>query len=171
MAAQFALPQPTRRDAMVQKIPEGMHSLTPHIVCKGAAGAIEFYKKAFGAIECARIPVPDGSGKLMHAMIKIGDSFLMLVDEFPEMHAYSPSTLKGSPVTLHHYVEDADAAFQRAVAAGAEVRMPLADMFWGDRYGVLQDPYGHMWSIATHLRDVSADEAAAAAASMPHDCQ
>ncbi|UGQ44717.1 VOC family protein [Massilia endophytica] len=153
---------------MVQKIPEGMHSLTPHLVCRGAADAIEFYKKAFNAEECARIPSPDGSGKLIHAMVKIGDSNLMLVDEFPEMGARAPQGF--SPVTIHHYVENADATFERAIAAGATVRMPLDDMFWGDRYGVLVDPFGHMWSIATHIRDVSFEEATAAAASMPAEC-
>ena len=140
----------------VKPIPEGMHTVTPHLVCAGAADAIEFYKKAFDAAELGRLPGPQG--KLMHAAIRIGDSAVMLVDEFPEMGAFGPKSLKGSPVTIHLYVEHVDAAFERAVAAGAKVKMPLADMFWGDRYGVLEDPFGHYWSIATHVRDVSPEE-------------
>lgn len=154
----------------VQPIPEGMRALTPHLVCANAAEAIEFYKKAFGAEELVRMPSPDGSGKLMHAMLRIGDSHLMLVDEFPQWGSVGPLALKGSPVTLHHCVVDVDASFERAVAAGATVRMPVADMFWGDRYGVLQDPFGHLWSLATHIRDVSLDEAMAAAAAMTTPC-
>lgn len=151
----------------VKAIPEGMHALTPHLICAGAAEAIEFYKQAFGAQELGRMPSPDGSGKLMHAMLRIGDSFLMLVDEFPQWGSVGPLALKGSPVTIHHYVEDVDAVFERAVAAGATPRMPVADMFWGDRYGVLTDPFGHLWAIATHVRDVSPDEAMAAMAQQP----
>jgi len=137
-------------------IPQGMHSLSPHIVCAGAAKAIDFYKAAFGAVEQGRMPAPNG--KLMHAAVKIGDSTLMLVDEMLEYGAKSPQTLNGSPVTIHLYVEDADATFARAVAAGAKVTMPLADQFWGDRYGQLEDPFGHKWSIATHLRDMTPEE-------------
>jgi len=140
----------------VKPIPEGMHSITPHLVCEGAAEAIEFYKKAFDAVENGRMPTPDG--KIMHAQIRIGDSPLMLVDAFPDMGAFGPKALKGSPVTIHLYVEDADKTFDQAVAAGATVRMPLADMFWGDRYGQLEDPFGHRWSIATHVRDVTQSE-------------
>lgn len=136
--------------------PSRMHSLTPHLVCAGAADAIEFYKKAFDAVEEARLPGPNG--KLAHAMVRIGDSPLMLVDEFPEMGGFSPKSLKGSPVTIHLMSEDVDAAVEKAVAAGARVRMPVADMFWGDRYGVLEDPFGHLWSIATHVRDVTSEE-------------
>lgn len=154
----------------VQAIPEGMHALTPHLVCAGAARAIEFYKKAFGAVEMGRMPAPGSDGRLMHAMLRIGDSFLMLVDEFPEWGSLGPLALKGSPVTIHHYVDDVDAVFAQAVAAGATVRMPVADMFWGDRYGVLADPFGHLWSIATHVKDVSPEEAMAAAAAMPSPC-
>lgn len=146
----------------VNPVPPGFHALTPHLVCHGAAQAIDFYVKAFAAIELGRLPGPDG--RLMHAMLRIGDSPLMLVDDFPEHGSPSPLALKGSPVTLHHYVENADAAFARAVDAGARVIMPLADMFWGDRYGVLEDPFGHRWSIATHLRDVTAEEMKAAMA-------
>jgi PhnB protein len=141
----------------VNPVPEDMHSVTPHLVCAGAAEAIEFYKKAFGAVEAARLPGP--GGKLMHAMIRIGDSPVMLVDEMPEWGALGPKALNGSPVTIHLYVENADAAFERAVKAGAKVTMPLADQFWGDRYGKLVDPFGHHWSIATHVRDVSMEEA------------
>ncbi|MDD4886416.1 MAG: VOC family protein [Thiomonas sp.] len=146
----------------VQAIPEGMHSLTPHLVCRDAAAAIEFYKKAFGAIELFRLPMPDG--KIMHACVLIGDSQLFLFDEMPAMGAHAPQDLKGSPVTIHLQVEDADAAFARAMRAGATVTMPLADQFWGDRYGQLRDPFGHSWSIATHVRDLSPEQIRAAAA-------
>jgi len=140
----------------VKPVPDGMHSLTPHLVCAEAADAIEFYKKAFKAVETARLPGPDG--KLMHAMVRIGDSALMLVDEHPQCGMLGPKTLKGSPVTIHLYVENVDATVAQAVAAGAKVTMPVADMFWGDRYGVLEDPFGHHWSVATHTRDLSSDE-------------
>ena len=140
----------------VKPIPDDMHSVTPHLICAGAADAIEFYKKAFGAVEAARLPGP--GGKLMHAMIRIGGSAVMLVDEMPEWGALGPKALKGSPVTIHLYVEDADAFFARAVKAGAKVTMPLEDAFWGDRYGKLEDPFGHRWSVATHVRDVSSEE-------------
>jgi PhnB protein len=140
----------------VKPIPEGMHTVTPHLVCAGAADAIEFYKKAFGAIELARMPGPDG--KLMHAMVKIGDSPVMLADEFPEWGSTSPKTLKGTPVTIHLQVPDADAVFKSAVDAGATVKMPMADMFWGDRYGIVIDPSGHSWSIATHIKDMTPEE-------------
>jgi uncharacterized glyoxalase superfamily protein PhnB len=139
------------------KIPQGMHTVTPHLICAGAAKAIEFYKQAFGATEQARLPGPDG--RLMHAAVKIGDSQVMLVDEMPEWGALGPKSLKGSPVTIHLYVDDVDAFVARAVKAGAKVTMPVADQFWGDRYGKLEDPFGHHWSIATHVRDVSMEEA------------
>ena len=138
-------------------IPQGMHSVTPHLICAGAAKAIDFYRQAFGAEEIARLPGPDG--RLMHAAVKIGDSQVMLVDEMPEWGALGPKSLKGSPVTIHLYVEDVDAVVARAVKAGAKVTMPVADQFWGDRYGKLEDPFGHHWSIATHLRDVSMEDA------------
>ena len=141
----------------VKPVPEGMHSVTPHLICAGAAEAIEFYKKAFGAVEEARLPGP--GGKIMHAMIRIGDSTVMLVDEMPEWGALGPKSLKGSPVVIHLFVENADAAFERAVKAGAKVTMPLAEQFWGDRYGKLEDPFGHHWSVATHVREVSMEEA------------
>ena len=134
------------------KIPQGMHSVTPHLICAGAAKAIEFYKQAFGAEEGARLPGPDG--RLMHASVKIGDSQVMLVDEMPEWGALGPKSLKGTPVTIHLYVEDVDAFVERAVKAGAKVTMPVADQFWGDRYGKIADPFGHVWSVATHIEDV-----------------
>lgn len=140
----------------VKAIPEGKRTVTPHIVCAGAAAAIEFYKKAFNASELWRLPAPNG--KLMHACIQIGDSQIMLVDEMPEWNSIGPKALKGTPVTIHLYVEDADALAQQAAAAGATVVMPVAEMFWGDRYGVLEDPFGHRWSVATHVRDVTPEE-------------
>ena len=142
--------------AQVKPIPEGMHTVTPHLVCAGAADAIEFYKKAFDATEAGRLAGPQG--KLMHAMIRIAGSAVMLVDEFPQWNSLGPKALKGSPVTIHLYVEDVDACVERAVAAGAKITMPLEDMFWGDRYCRLEDPFGHRWSVATHLRDVSPEE-------------
>lgn len=143
-------------NSAVKPIPTGMHSLTPHLICDGAAEAIAFYVKAFNAVELSRLPGPNG--KLMHAMLRIGDSTLMLNDEAPDWGMLGPKKLKGSSIALHLYVEDVDAAFARAVAAGAKVTMPLADMFWGDRYGQLEDPFGHRWSMATHKRDVTAEE-------------
>jgi len=146
----------------VKPIPEDMHTVTPHLVCAGASDAIAFYVKAFGAVEAARITRP--GGKLMHAMVRIGDSAVMLVDENPEWKALGPKAIGGTPVTLHLYVEDADAVFARAVAAGAEAKMPVSEMFWGDRYGVLTDPFGHSWSVATHVRDATPEEMQAAMA-------
>lgn len=145
-------------------IPEGMHSVTPHLVCAGAAAAIEFYKKAFGAEERGRLAGPDG--RIMHAMLRIGDSPVMLVDEMPEWHSLGPKALKGSPVTIHLYVADADAFVSRAAQAGAKVTMPVAEQFWGDRYGKLEDPFGHHWSVATHVRDVTPEEMKQAMAKM-----
>jgi PhnB protein len=141
----------------IKPIPSGFHTLTPHLVVKGASKAIEFYKKAFGAEEITRAPGPDGKS-LMHADLKIGDSHVFLVDEFPEMDCRGPQTVGGTPVTIHMYVEDVDAAFSKALAAGAQVKMPLSDMFWGDRYGVLVDPFGHSWSLATHKEDLTPEE-------------
>ena len=143
---------------MVKKIPDGFHSLTPHLTVAGAAEAIEFYKKAFGATEMGRMPAPDGK-RLMHAMLRIGDSPLMLNDEFPEMGGKGgPLKIGGTAVTVHLYVEDCDAVYKRAVAAGATAVMPPVDMFWGDRYGRLTDPFGHSWSIATHQKDMTPAE-------------
>lgn len=149
----------------VQAIPEGMRSVTPHLVCDGAADAIEFYKKAFGATEVTRLPGPDG--RLMHAQIRIGDSAVMLVDEFLPYGITGPKSLKGTPVTIHLYVEDADAFMAHAASAGARITMPAAEMFWGDRYGVLEDPFGHKWSVATHVRDVPPKDWAKAMKQMP----
>lgn len=145
-------------------IPDGMHTLTPHLICAGAADAIEFYKKAFGATELNRLPGPDG--KLMHASVRIGDSVLMLLDEFPQWGSLGPKALKGSPVVLHLYVEDVDAVVAQAVAAGAKLTLPVAEMFWGDRYGQVEDPFGHKWSVATHTRDLSPEEIQAGMAKM-----
>jgi PhnB protein len=142
--------------AAIKATPEGMHTVTPHLICAGAADAIEFYKKAFNAIETSRLPGPDG--RLMHASVLIGDSTVMLTDEMPEHGALGPNSLKGSPVTIHLYVDDVDAFAARAVSAGAKTTMPVTDMFWGDRYGQFEDPFGHRWSIATHVRDVSPAE-------------
>ncbi|WP_233829046.1 VOC family protein [Paraburkholderia sp. ZP32-5] len=140
----------------VKPIPDGMHSLTPYLVCKNASEAIAFYEKAFNAVEQVRLPGPDG--KVMHATLKIGDSMMMLTDEWPEHQMFDANTLKGTPVTIHLYVPDVDASFKQAVDAGATARMPVTDMFWGDRYGQVQDPFGHKWSIATHKRDLSPEE-------------
>jgi PhnB protein len=151
-------------DSNVKPIPDGMHSITPHLVCAGAAQAIEFYARAFGAVEQMRLPGP--GGKLMHASVRIGDSMVMLVDENREWGALGPLSLNGSPVTIHLQVADVDAVFAQAVAAGATVTMPLADMFWGDRYGQLKDPFGHLWSVATHQRDLTPQEIQEAMAKM-----
>ncbi|MBX3650131.1 MAG: VOC family protein [Burkholderiales bacterium] len=141
-------------------LPEGMHGVTPHLVCAGATEALEFYKKAFDAVETVRLPGP--GGKLMHAALIIAGSTVMFTDEMPECGAKSPQTLKGTPVTIHLYVPDADAFYAQAVAAGAKAVMPPADMFWGDRYGVLEDPWGHSWSVATHRHDLTPAEIEAA---------
>jgi PhnB protein len=140
----------------VKPVPDGMHTVTPHLICAGAADAIEFYKKAFNAVEMGRMGGPQG--KLIHALIRIGDSAVMLVDEFPDWGSFGPKSLKGSPVTIHLYAEDVDAMVERAVASGAKITMPLEDTFWGDRYCKLEDPFGHQWSVATHIRDVSPEE-------------
>jgi len=145
----------------IKPIPDEIHSLTPHIVCRDANAAMDFYIEAFGATDCVRLPGPDG--KLMHGMLRIGDSAMMLVDENPDWGLVSPQALNGSPVTVHLSVEDVDATMAQAVAAGASVTLPAADMFWGDRYGKLVDPFGHQWSVATHIRDVSPEEIRAAA--------
>lgn len=137
-------------------IPEGFHSLTPMIVCKGALEAIDFYKRAFGAQELSRLVAPDGS--LLHASIRIGNSILMLTEECPPMGARDPRGLGGSPVTIHLSVADVDAALARATAAGANVIMPVSEMFWGARYGVFTDPYGHSWSVATQVKDLTPAE-------------
>ena len=137
-----------------------MHTVSPHLCVAGAAEAIEFYKKAFGAVEVMRIPGP--GGKLIHGCVKIGDSRVMLVDEFPEWGNKGPEALGGTAVTIHLCVSDVDAVVSSAVAAGATLKMPVADMFWGDRYGIVVDPFGHNWSVATHIRDMSTEEMIAA---------
>jgi PhnB protein len=142
----------------VKAIPEGTHSITPHLVVNGAEAALEFYKKAFGAQVGGVHKTPDG--KVMHAEFKIGDSRLFLADEFPGMGSASPKTLGGSPVVLNLYVEAVDSVFNQAVAAGATVTMPLANQFWGDRYGQLKDPFGHIWALGQHIEDVAPDEMA-----------
>jgi uncharacterized glyoxalase superfamily protein PhnB len=147
----------------VKRVPQGFHTVTPHLVVRGASEAIEFYKKAFGARELHRAPGPDGKS-IMHAEVQIGDSRIFLNDEYPDMGAVSPLALKGSPVTIHLYVEDADRVFQQAVQAGAKVAMPLADQFWGDRYGIVIDPFGHHWSIGSHVKDMTPEEMQKAAA-------
>ena len=140
----------------VKSIPEGYHSVTPHLIINGAADAIEFYKKAFGATELFRFPAPDG--KIEHAEIKIGDSPIMLADEFAEMGYKGPQALGGSPVSLMIYLEDVDAVFNRAVEAGASVKEAVQDKFYGDRTGTLTDPFGHVWHVSTHKEDVSMEE-------------
>lgn len=157
------MPRPATR-----AVPEDMHSITPHLVCAGAVDAIGYYKEAFGATELARLPGP--GGKLMHAMLQIGDSKLMLVDEMPEWGALGPKALEGSPVTIHLYVDDVDAVIEKAVAAGAKVTMPPEDQFWGDRYGRIEDPFGHRWSIATHKFDMTPEEVTEAMGRMSGQC-
>jgi len=140
----------------VKPVPDWLRTVTPHLICAGAAEAIEFYKKAFRAEETSRVSGPEG--KLLHASIRIGDSAVMLVDEFPDWGCLGPKSLKGSPVTIHLAVEDVDTFVEHAVGAGAKITMPIQDMFWGDRYGKIEDPFGHQWSVATHIRDVSPEE-------------
>lgn len=137
-------------------VPEGTHTLTAHLSIRGAAQAIEFYQKAFGAQLLFVHKMPDG--KVMHATLKIGDSRLMLADEFPGMGTPSPRALGGSPVVLNVYVENVDTLWNRAVAAGAKVTMPLANQFWGDRYGQIVDPFGHSWALLSHVEDVPREE-------------
>ena len=144
---------------MPHPIPAGHHALTPHLIIKGASQAIEFYKQAFGAEELSRMPFPTTDGQVRtpgHAALQIGDSTLFLSDEFPEMGGFGPGAT--SPVTIHLYVTDVDASFARAVEAGAKTVMPLADMFWGDRYGKVIDPFGHHWSISEHLEDPTPEQ-------------
>lgn len=142
----------------VKPIPEGFHTVTTFLALKDAKKAIEFYKNAFNAQVIEMHEYDDG--RIMHSVIKIGDSLIMIADEFPEHNCgvTSPQTLNGTSVLLHLYVNDVDSAFAQAVKAGAKVQMPVADMFWGDRYGQLQDPFGHVWSLATHIADLSEEE-------------
>jgi PhnB protein len=154
---------------MTKPIPDGYHSVTPYLIINGAADALEYYKKAFGATELFRMPAPEG--KIGHAEIKIGDSPIMLADEFPEMGYKSPKSLGGSPVSIMIYVDDVDTVFKQAVDAGGKEQRPIKDQFYGDRSGTLEDPFGHVWHVATHKEDISPEEmerrakAASAAAS------
>jgi uncharacterized glyoxalase superfamily protein PhnB len=152
----------TQNRAAAQAAKYGVHAVTPHLVCAGAAEAIDFYTKAFGATEMIRVPGPDG--KLMHACVCINGSSVMLVDENPQWGALGPTALNGTPVTIHLIVDDVDAFVDRAATAGARVVMPVADMFWGDRYGVIADPFGHHWSVATPQRQMTPEELRDAAA-------
>jgi PhnB protein len=152
-------PEDSTMKSGVKAIPAGYHTATPALCIRGAAEAIEFYKKAFGATETARFPGPGGHG-IMHAEIKIGDSPIMLSDEFPGMGNKSPATLGGTCCSVFLYVEDVDAVFQKAVAAGAKAELTPTNMFWGDRFAKVTDPFGHSWSMATHVEDVSIEEMA-----------
>ena len=140
-----------------KRVPDGFHRVTPHLTVRDAPMMIDFYKKAFGAVEKRRAPGPDGKS-IMHAELRIGDSIIFLNDEFPEMGALSPLDAKSTAVTLHLYVEDADKQFQQALSAGAQVVMPLSDQFWGDRYGIVKDPSGHHWSIGSHMEDLTPEQ-------------
>lgn len=144
--------------------PSGLSTLTPHLVCAGAGEAMEFYAQAFGAKQQMRLDAPDGT--LVHGMMRIGNAAFMLAEEMPDYGSLGPKALKGTTVTLHLMVDNADAAIAKAEAAGAKVVMPATDMFWGDRYGQVEDPFGHRWSIAHHVRDVSVDEMKTAMAQM-----
>jgi PhnB protein len=146
----------------VKAIPDGLHTITPHIVVRDAACAAEWYKQAFGAEERSRVPLP--GGKLMSVELWFGDSAVMVADEFPELGIRSPQTVGGTSTVLNVYTEDVDALWKRAVEAGAEVLHPLRDQFWGDRHGQLTDPFGHRWGLAQHLRDVPPEEIVRAAA-------
>jgi len=150
----------------VKPIPDGYHSVTPYLCVRRAAQAIEFYKKAFLATERMRIAQPDG--RVGHAELQVGDSVIMLSDEFPEIGARSPQSLGGSPVSIHLYVEDADAIFSQAVAAGAKIKRPIADQFYGDRLGGVEDPFGHTWWISTHKEHLSPQEIERRAALASH---
>ena len=140
----------------VQPIPKGYHTVTPYLIVQGAGKAIEFYRKAFGATEVFRMEGPEG--KIGHAEIQIGDSRVMLADEYPDMGFMSPTSLGGSAVTLMIYVEDSDAVYQSALAAGAEIVKPIQDQFYGDRSGTVKDPFGHVWNLSTHKEDLSSEE-------------
>lgn len=140
----------------VKPIPEGYHTVTVHLVCRDAATAIDFYRRAFDAEELERMEGP--GGKIAHAEIKIGDSRVMLADEFPEMGAHAPASLGGSPVSMLIYSTDVDAAYKKALGAGATSKQEPTDMFWGDRYCKLEDPFGHQWSVATHIEDLTPEQ-------------
>jgi len=147
---------------MAKPIPDGYPRVTPYLIIDGASAAIDFYRSVLGATERMRMPAPDG--RVGHAELEIGDSLIMLADEFPEMSARSPKTVGGTPMSLHVYVEDADSVFDRAIKAGATALQPVEDKFYGDRSGQFEDPFGHHWSVATHVEDVPPGERAARAA-------
>ena len=155
--------------ASVQPIPEGFHSVTPHLCMKGAADAIEFYKKAFGAKELLRLAGP--AGTIGHAEVKIGDSVIMLADEYPEMDFHGPKSLGGPPVHIYLYVADVDSIVAQASAAGAKTLSPVEDQFYGDRMGTLEDPFGHVWHVATHKEDLSTEELTARSAEMTRSAE
>jgi PhnB protein len=140
----------------VKPIPDGYHAVTPYLAINGGANAIDFYKRAFGATERMRMAQPDG--RIGHAELQIGDSCIMLADEFPDMKFHSPAKYGGTPVTLHVYVDDCDAIVNQAVAAGAKIVHPIKNQFYGDRSGTISDPFGHVWHISTHVEDVSPEE-------------
>jgi uncharacterized glyoxalase superfamily protein PhnB len=154
----------------VKPIPDGYNTVTPTITVHEAAKAIEFYKKAFDAQEIFRFSSPDGK-TIMHAEIKIGNSIVMLNDEFPQMNCCSPQSIGGTGSSIFLYVDDADATFNKAVSAGAKSLMPLMDAFWGDRFGSIEDPFGHVWSIATHKKDMTPDEIKMAQEAFKNTCQ
>src|SRR5436309_14005021 len=145
-------------------IPDGYHSVTPYLIVSGAAQAIDFYQRALGAKERMRLATPDG--KIGHAELEIGDSVIMLADEFPQMGAKSPQTIGGTPVGICVYVQDVDAVYKQAIAAGGKEERPLQNQFYGDRSGTFLDPFGHQWTIATHIEDVSHEEIGRRMASM-----
>jgi PhnB protein len=143
---------------MTKAVPDGFHTITPHMIVADGGAAMDFYQAAFDAKDCGRHFMP-GSNQLMHGLMRIGDSFFMLAGEFPP-HCLSPKNRGGTSVTLSLYVEDVDAVYNRAVKAGCKAVMPVKDQFWGDRYGVLEDPYGHSWSVATHKHDYTPQQMA-----------
>jgi PhnB protein len=151
--------------AKVKPIPDGYHAITPYLSVKGAADAIEFYKRAFGATEVMRMAKPDG--RVGHAELQVGDARVMLADEFPEMDFRSPHSIGGTPVHLHLYVENVDAVVAQALAAGAKLVRPVQDQFYGDRLGTVADPFGHVWHVSTHKEDLSMEELRRRAATQP----
>lgn len=147
----------------IKKIPDGYHAITPSLIVKDGIKAIDYYKKVFDAKDKGTMMTPDGKS-VAHAELEIGDSKIMLSDEFPEMNCLSPASIGGSPISLYLYVEDVDKTFNLAVSEGASVLYPVADQFWGDRHGSIKDPFGHIWSISTHVKDLAEEEIKKAAA-------
>jgi uncharacterized glyoxalase superfamily protein PhnB len=156
--------------ASVKRVPEGHHTISPHLTVRDGARMIDFYTQAFGAKEIRRSVAPDGT-TLLHAELEIGDSKFFLNGEFPDMNLVSPLSRGGTSVVVHLYVPDVDALYQQAVGAGAKVVMPLADQFWGDRYGIVEDPSGHRWSMATHVKDMTPEQMKAASEAMFGDAK